>query len=221
MSTSSPRRLDRAAIVATAMQVADESGLDATSMRGVADRLGVTAMALYKHVAHRSELVDEMLDRAVESIAPAPVEAGDWRAQVRGRIMAARALMGAHPWVRDAIESRPVATPRTLRHMDALMADMFAGGLSADLVHHAMHALSTRMWGFTRDILPIPSLPDDPADRAAAVAAFSSSYPAIVQMATTAPHAADGCDDDAEFAFALDLVLDGIERLRASGWRSA
>lgn len=186
-------------------------------MRGVAEHLNVTPMALYKHVANHSELIDHMLDRVIEAI-PDVDSGADWRESTRARIFAARSIFAARAWAREAIESRPLATPQTLHHMDALMAGMFEGGLSADLVHHIMHALSTRMWGFTRDVLPTPRLPEDPEQRAQAIADFASSYPAIVHMATTSPHAGDACDDDAEFAFALDLILDGAQRLHESGW---
>lgn len=195
-------------------------------MRAVADELDVTPMALYKHVGNRSQLVDGMLDRVLESV-PAGVTAhaddadrADWRDAVRTRIRATRAALSAHPWSREAIETRTLATPRVLAHMDALMRAMFAGGLSADLVHHAMHALSTRMWGFTRDVLPTPQAPADPEERSRAMTEFAVAYPSIVRMATAAPHAGAACDDDAEFAFALDLLLDGIHSLHKSGWRS-
>ncbi len=189
-------------------------------MRGVAERLGVTPMALYKHVANRSQLVDEMLDRLLAEISLSDT-AGTWRRTVRARVLSSRAVLAAHPWARDAIESRPLATPTVLAYMDSLMTAMFDGGLSADLVHHAMHALSTRMWGFTRDVLPTPQAPADPAERSRAMSDFAASYPAIVRMATTAPNAGAGCDEDAEFLFALDLILDGVEQLHAAGWRSA
>lgn len=220
MSTSAPRiPLDRDRIVTAAVELADEVGLEATSMRRVAERLAVTPMALYKHVAHRCQLVDDMLDELLSWI-PEAARGADWRADVRARVMAARALLVAHPWARDAIEASPLATPRVLAHMDALMAAMFDGGLSADLVHHAMHALSTRMWGFTRDVMPTPRVPDDPGERAEAMAGYARAYPAIVRMATTAPGAGVECDDDAEFAFALDLLLEGVERRRLDGWAS-
>ena len=220
VSTSVPRTpLDRGRIVAAAIELADEAGLEATSMRRVAERLGVTPMALYKHVAHRSQLVDDMLDALLARI-PAAAQGADWRSSVRARILAARTLLSAHPWARDAIESSPLATARVLAHMDALMGAMFDGGLSADLVHHAMHTLSTRMWGFTRDVMPTPRLPDDAEQRAAAMSAYAREFPSIVRMATTAPGVGTDCDDDAEFAFALDLLLEGVEQRRVSGWRS-
>ncbi|MEV8264158.1 MULTISPECIES: TetR/AcrR family transcriptional regulator C-terminal domain-containing protein [Microbacterium] len=221
MSSSPVRRpLDREQVLAAAAALADEIGLERTSMRRVADELGVTAMALYKHVANREELIDGMLDRLVASIG-VPAGGLPWQDALRERIGSARMVMGAHPWAQAAIETRAAATPTVLGYMDSLMNIMFDGGLSADLVHHAMHALSTRMWGITRDVLPTPEVPADPAVRARALSEFAVSYPAIVRMATTAPHAGAACDDDAEFAFALDLLIDGFARLHEQGWSSA
>ncbi|HOQ21474.1 MAG TPA: TetR/AcrR family transcriptional regulator [Microbacterium sp.] len=244
MSTAPPRAtLDRDRVVEAAIGYADAHGLDATTMRRLGEALGVTPMALYKHVASREGLIDAMVDRLVAAIddpevADAPDDAdapdaaapehaapehapADWRAVVRGRILAAREALRTHPWAQDAIESRTEASPVVLAYLDSLMRAMFDGGLSADLVHHGMHALSTRMWGFTRDVMPMPTAPADPAARAAAIGAFFTAYPSIGRMSTTAPHAGDGCDDDAEFAFALDLLLEGLAARHASGWTSA
>lgn len=203
-----------------AISLADRDGLDATTMRRLADRLGVTPMALYKHIGSREELIDGMVDRLVEGI-PASEAVDDWQRALTERILMTRAVVRAHPWAQDAIETRTLASPVILGYMDSLMAIMFAGGLSADLVHHGMHALSTRMWGFTREVMPTPSVPDDPAALEAALEEFRSAYPAIVRMTTTAPHAGAACDDDAEFTFALELLLDGLERRRLGGWASS
>lgn len=212
--------LDRGRVVAAAIVLADRDGLDALSMRRLADALGVTPMALYKHVDNREQLIDLMVDTLVAQISPAG-EGLAWQAAVRARVLAARAVTRQHTWAQQAIETRTGASPIVLGHMDSLMATMFAGALSADLVHHAMHALSTRMWGFTRDVMPTPVVPNDPAERARAFAEFGRSYPAIVRMATTASHAGEDCDSDAEFAFALDLLLDGVARRHADGWQPA
>jgi AcrR family transcriptional regulator len=206
-------------VVEAAVRFADHHGLAATTMRPLAETLGVTPMALYKHVANREQLIDGMVDRIVREIPDAD-SADDWRDGVRNRILAARRTLRTHPWAREAIETRTLASPVVLAYMDSLMRAMFDGGLSADLVHHGMHALSTRMWGFTRDVMPTPVAPDDPAERARAMTAFFAAYPSIGRMATTAPHAGEECDDDAEFAFALDLLLDGLQRRHELGWSS-
>jgi hypothetical protein len=129
--------------------------------------------------------------------------------------------MSAHPWAQAAIETRTMASPTVLAYMDSLMAIMFSGGLPADLVHHAMHALSTRMWGITRDVLPTPVVPADPDLRAQAMSEFAVAYPAIVRMATSSPRAGAACDEDAEFAFALDLLIEGFARSHEQGWSSS
>ncbi|MFT3797829.1 TetR/AcrR family transcriptional regulator [Microbacterium sp.] len=217
MSRSSARgTLTRARIVEAAVVFADRNGLEATTMRRLGEALGVTPMALYKHVAGREQLIDDMVDHIVSQI-PAAAAQG-WKNAVRTRILTARGALRSHAWAQDAIESRTMASPVVLGYMDALMAAMFAGGLSADLVHHGMHALSTRMWGFTRDVMPTPAMPADPAERQAMLAAAAVAFPSIVRMA--AAHADAACDDDAEFAFALDLLLDGIERRHREGWVS-
>lgn len=218
MSTRIP--LDRRRIVDAAIEIADRDGLEATTMRRLAETLRVTPMALYKHVGGREELLDGMVDRIVDAIPASDTHRG-WKKALTSRILTTRAALRAHPWAQDAIETRTLASATVLGYMDSLMAIMFGGGLSADLVHHGMHALSTRMWGFTRDVLPTPAVPEDPQERQSALAAFQSAYPSIVRMATTAAHAGADCDDEAEFAFALELLIDGIERRHTAGWASS
>ncbi|GAA5032444.1 TetR/AcrR family transcriptional regulator [Microbacterium fluvii] len=218
--------LSRARVAEAAVALADEVGLDGTTMRRLADDLAVTPMALYKHVANREELIDAMVDHIVGEMLtpdadPDAVTAETWKTALRTQVKASRGVVLRHPWAVEAIETRALAGPIVLAYMDRLIRILFAGSLSADLVHHAMHALSTRMWGFTRDVLPTPSIPDDPAQRAAALADFAATYPGIVRMATTAPHAGAECDADAEFDFALDILLDAFERMHAAGWSSA
>ena len=215
---SSPRQpLDRDRVLNTAITLADAVGLDGLTMRRLAGELNVTPMALYKHVANREELIDDMVERIVSAFQ-IPRGGRAWKYELRARILAARAATTRHPWSRAAIETRTMAGAAVLSHMDALMDAMFRGGFSPDLVHHAMHALSTRMWGFTRDVMPTPSLPTDPATRTAALSVYAESYPSIVRMASMATSADGACDEDAEFTFALDLLLDGLERLQDYGW---
>lgn len=225
--------LGRDRVLDEAVAIADELGLDAVSMRRLADRLGVVPMALYKHVRDKQALVDGMVDRVIETFdvgadgdaARAP---GDWRAEALARIRAARQSLAAHPWARRAIETRTSRSAAVLSHMDAVAGAMLAGGLSADLVHHAMHALGNRIWGFSPELFNDPAqagvAPDAPVPSSGEVAEFAARFPAIVAIATSA--AGDdlsgvgaGCDEDAEFEFALALLFDGVERLHAEGWR--
>ena len=207
-----------------AVALADDVGIESLSMRRLAQELGVVPMALYKHVANKDELLDGMVDVIVGEIDP-PREGADWKDAIRRRVLSARSSLLRHRWASQVIESRPHATPVVLDYMDSLIGMFRAGGFSADLTHHVMHALGTRMWGFTQEVFPTPAPPDDPVERAAIFAQFAQRYPHIIEMATAAAHdegsaVGGGCDDQFEFEFALDLLLDGFERLHAQGWRS-
>jgi AcrR family transcriptional regulator len=221
-----PRRvpLNRDRVLRAAVTLADEVGVEALSMRNLAERLGVVPMALYKHVANKEELLDGMVEVIVGEIDP-PAEGADWKDAIRQRILSARRSLLRHPWAVQVIESRTHASPVVLEYMDSLIGMFRAGGFSVDLTHHAMHALGIRMWGFTREVFPTPAPPADPDDRAAMFAQFAARYPHIVEMATAASHdegssVGGGCDDQFEFEFALDVLLDGFEKLHRQGWRS-
>jgi len=207
-------------VLRAAVGLADDAGLEALSMRHLAQELGVVPMALYKHVASKEELLDGMVDVIVAEIDP-PVDGTGWKDAVRQRVLSARHALLRHPWAPKAIESRRQATPVVLDYMDSLIGMFRAGGFSVDLTHHVMHALGIRMWGFTREVFPTPTPPADPEARAAMFSQFAARYPHIIEMATagseTSPAGA-GCDDQLEFEFALDILLDGFERLHHQGW---
>jgi AcrR family transcriptional regulator len=233
-SASSPTAkrspLDRRTVLAAGVALADAEGVEAVSMRRLAHDLGVVPMALYKHVADKEDLLDGMVDVVLEEYTNAPGEpfgpeaAPDWRAAARERILAARASLAVHPWLRRAIETRTLRTPIVLAHMENLSRILMAGGLSADQTHHAMHVLGNRIWGFSPELFTEPSADSSaPPRRSTAPAPDPAHYPAI--MAITADAAgrrggAPGCDEDYEFTLGVDLILDAIERLRIAGWTS-
>ena len=226
VSTTPPLTRERA--IAAAIATADAEGLDAVSMRRLATRLGVTAMALYKHVANKEDLLAGMVDAVVVDYE-SPVDPRDWRDAVAQRVRAARRALVRHPWMRRAIESRTARTAAVLGHMDAVAGEMLAGGLTPDLVHHAMHALGHRLWGFSPEAFdddarpPIELTESERERRIAEVAAAGEALPAIVAITTDSLRRArtGSCDEDAEFEFALTLLLDGVERLRAESWSSS
>src|SRR5215475_3991022 len=133
-------RLNRDRVLQAAVALADESGIGAVSMRGLAKELGVVPMAIYKHVADKDELLDGMVDVVIAEFAPAD-PSQDWKGRIRQRILGARRAVLRHPWARQAIESRTNRTLAVLGYMDAIAGEFHAGGFSADLTHHVMHAL--------------------------------------------------------------------------------
>jgi AcrR family transcriptional regulator len=223
--TEATRRtpLTRERVLRAAVAIADHAGIDSLSMRKLAQELGVVPMALYKHVANKDELLDGMVDVVVGEIGP-PDPGVDWRTAVRQRILSARRALLRHPWASRVLESRTTPTPAVLAYMDSMIGMFRAGGFSVDLTHHVMHALGSRMFGFTQELFDDSPSPD-PHVQAAALRAMSARYPHLVEIASRADHdgqsvVGPGCDDQFEFEFALDLLLDGFGRLRLQRWSS-
>lgn len=217
------RPLSRERVLTEAVALADLDGIDALTMRSLAQHLSVVPMALYKHVAHKEALLDGMVEHVVGEIDQAD-GSGDWRADVRALILGARRALVRHPWALEAIRSRPSPTPAMLAHLDALSGAFLRGGLSDALTHHLMHTLGTRMWGYTDDLFPAAP-PLDPDAARAQREALADRFPALARMAAAASHedgsvVGGGCDDQHEFEFALDLILDGADALHRSGWPS-
>ncbi len=221
--------LSRERVLRAAVALADATGIESLSMRNLAQDLGVVPMALYKHVANKDELLDGMIDVVVGEIDPLAPDA-DWKPAVRARILSARQALRRHPWAPLAIESRNMATPAILAYLDSMVARLRAGGFSADLAHHVMHAMGSRILGFSQELFDTAreagrsgaTTADAPAALPPEVAA---RFPHLAEIAAAASHedasvVGQGCDDQFEFEFALDLLLDGIERLHRQGWTS-
>lgn len=224
---ATPRRptVTRDRALRAAVDLADSEGIDAVSMRNLAGRLGVVPMALYKHVANKDDLLSGMADVLIAEYAPAHSE-GDWTEAVRHRILSARAVLLRHPWARQLFETRRTRTPSVLGYMDSLAGMFIAGGVSVDLTHHAMHALGHRIWGFSPEAFDDPNslaVPADPAEQQAMMAYVSETYPhifAIAMESSAGKPDGSSCDEQFEFEFTLDLLLDSFERLHAAGWVS-
>ncbi len=213
--------LSRQVVLQEAVGLADRAGIESVSMRNLAHELGVVPMALYKHVANKEELLDGMVDALAAEIAPS--EAGlAWKAAVRQRILSARRAVLRHPWAPQLIKSRTKATPVVLDYLDSLIGTFLAGGLSPTLTHQVMHALGSRMWGFTLEVFPAAPLPlDDQQPPAVLPRAARHRHISEVALAATPPGATPhgpGCDDQLEFEFGLDVLLEGFERLHEQGW---
>ena len=222
--------LNRDRVLGAAVALADQIGIEALSMRRLAQELDVVPMALYKHVQNKEELLDGMVEVIIGEI-DRPVADSVWKAVVRERVLSARRALQRHPWARSVLETRTNRTPAVLDYMDSFTGMFLAGGLSVDLTHHVMHAIGGRMWGFTQELFDdsaaqkaAPPMP--PEVQAEMFRRMGERYPNVLAVATSMVHdessaVGHGCDDQFEFEFALDLMLDGFERLHERGWTSA
>jgi len=215
--------LSRDRVLRAAVELADHAGIESLSMRKLAQELGVVPMALYKHVANKEQLLDGMVDVVVGEIDP-PILGTGWKSAVRQRILSARRALLRHPWASRVIEARTTPTPVALEYLDSMIGMFRAGGFSVDLTHHLMHALGSRTWGFAQELYDNPPSVD-PQVQEAMLRELARRYPYVAEIAMAAAHddesvVGSGCDDQFEFEFALDLLLDGFERLRQRGWTS-
>jgi AcrR family transcriptional regulator len=175
--------LNRAAVLAAGVALADREGLATVSMRRLSADLGVVPMALYKHVSDKDDLIAGMIDLVVAGFA-APAPGLDWREGVRQRVLAARDALREHPWLRPAIEAASQRTPAVLAHMNAVAGDLAGGGFSYDLVHHAMHALGHRIWGFSPEAFSTPPAPGSPAPPVPSLEEQQAMMSAMAQQAS-------------------------------------
>ncbi len=216
-ATKARARLSRERILVAAVALADREGVGSLSMRRVAQDLDVVPMALYKHLANKEEMLGAMLDVVVGEI-DLPASGPDWKVAIRDRILSARQALLRHPWASRVIEVRTEPTPIVMGYMDSMIGMFRAGGFSIDLTHHAMHAMGSRLLGFSQELFNDRS-DADPSMDAEMYAAMAGAYPSIYELFSAVSHddasvVGQGCDDQFEFEFALDLMLEGLERCK-------
>jgi AcrR family transcriptional regulator len=209
-------QLTREQVAASAIQLADREGIESISMRKLAQELGIEAMSLYTHVRSKEDLLDAMVDAVIGMI---PVEAddgpADWSISIRRMALAARGVMLRHPWAPHTIETRTAPGPAGLAYVNAVLGILREGGFTVGQAHHVLHILGSRVLGFDQGVFD-----DSPASGAEAGASlpeeFTAAFPYAAEMAIAVTHggALGPCDDDGEFEFALDFILDGLRRLR-------
>jgi AcrR family transcriptional regulator len=209
--------LSRERVLETAVALADRHGLEWLSMRKLADELGVAAMSLYYHVPNRVELVDGMIDIVFGEIEPPSPEL-DWKDAMRRRAVSTRAALNRHRWAVGQMEGRTTHGPANLRLHDAVLGCLRAAGFSIAMTVHAYSVQDAYIYGFA--LQETDMSPETPGDFAAeaqrqmdAYADVLADYPHLVEV--VGGHVAEaGYDYEAEFLFGLDLILDGLDRLR-------
>ena len=206
-------RLNRDRVLRVAVGLADTGGIESLTMRKLGVELGVEAMSLYNHVANKADLLDGMIDIVFAEI-DLPASGTDWRTAMQRRAISAREVLARHRWATGLMESRTTPGPATLRHHDTVLGTLRGAGFSIELAAHAYSALDSYIYGFA---LQEPSLPFDNCDETAKVAQAimsrfaSGEYPHLTEIAVE--HVMQpGYDYGNEFAFGLELILDGLER---------
>jgi len=202
-------------VLGAAIALADDEGIEGLSMRRLAQALGVEAMSLYHWFPNKDALLGQMLDAVfIEMERPTP--GGEWRAALRAAAIQSHHTLLRHPWAAKLIGQPlgPGPGRGQIGWMDSILGRLRSGGLSAELTHHAYHALDSHIVGFTLWVLPYIALSRDNPNF---VDEVISELP-MSEFAHFAEHVHyhlnDEPADTSEFDFGLDLILDGLDRLR-------
>ena len=216
-STTRRAPLNRERVLSAAIALADQGGFESMTMRKLAKELGVEAMSLYNHVASKDDLLDGMVDLVFAEIEP-PSTDDDWKTAMRKRAVSTREALARHRWAIGLMEGRTNHGPANLSLHNAVLGCLRAAGFSMQMTVRAYSVQDAYIYGFAlqeRDMSP------ESADDFAAEAqrqmheyrAVLAEYPHLVEV-VGGYVAESGYDYATEFAFGLDLILDGLDRLR-------
>lgn len=209
----SPRQplVSREAIAAEALQLMDEEGLEAVSMRALAARLGVTAMALYRYYPRKELLLDAVVDMVLQEMDP-PQESGGWEQRVVAMAGAYRRTMLAHPNVLPLFSSRPTSSPEALRRYEQGLVILRQTGFDDLTVVRCYFAVFNYTLGFVTTeinrLMAIRTAPknSDAPDPFGAVPA--DQFPLVAALNPLVPMLGDD-----QFLFGLRLLIAGLRRL--------
>jgi AcrR family transcriptional regulator len=195
----------------TAIRLADEGGIESVSMRKLGRALGVEAMSLYNHVANKDDMLDGIVDLVLSEFE-LPSAGDDWSAAIRRTAISAHEALLRHPWACTLIMSR--FRPARMRYIEWILARLREAGFSAETTYHAYHALDSHILGFTLWEVGHAVDPEELENAATFLQALPvDEFPYFLEHAqqhlTGSMH-----DDQGEFEFGLDLILEGLERAR-------
>jgi AcrR family transcriptional regulator len=210
--TSSRRSpLSRDTVLAGAVELADQIGVEPLTLRKLATQLGVKPMSIYYHVANKDEIIDGMVDAVFAEIEMPPPET-PWREAMRTRAHSAREALRRHPWAAGMLDSRTNPGPANLGHHDAVLACLRRNGFSLAMAGHAFAVLDAYIYGFALQESALPGAGGEELVETAddLMATFAEHYPHLAEF--TAEHVMQpGYRFGDEFDFGLELVLDGLE----------
>jgi AcrR family transcriptional regulator len=218
------RGLDREAVVAAALAVVDREGLDAATLRRVAEELGASAASLYDYVESKDALVDLVLDRVLGEIDTSDLPDGrPWQEQVKDVIRRTREVFGRHGDIARATLGRIPAGPNALRQMEVMLAVLRTSELPEQVVAYAGDLIGLIVGAsayeeslfaqegvgfdeflrFVREFREyLEALPHD-------------RFPNLVELAGPLTRVAP--DEDERFEFMLNVLVDGLAAQRGHG----
>jgi AcrR family transcriptional regulator len=142
-----PLTIDRDSVLAAGLAIADRSGLGAVTMQSVAHRLGVTPMALYRHVENKADLLDGLVELLLTEVGQVPSDLA-WQERLRRIGRSVRKTAQRHPGVFPLLLQRPATTTGALAVRDAVYRALEEGGIAKGDVARTERVMSTAILGF-------------------------------------------------------------------------
>jgi AcrR family transcriptional regulator len=210
-------QLTRERVLQAAVAFADRHGLDALSMRKLGEELGASAMSAYYYFPNKEQLLDGMVDVVFGEIEPPSLD-DEWKTAMRKRAISTRAALNRHRWAIGHMEGSTEHGAANVGLHDAVLGCLRGAGFSLKETVHAYSVQDAYIYGFVlqeRDMSP--ETPEEFAAEAQrqidAYQHMLAAYPHIAEV-VGGYVAKEGYDYETEFLFGLDLILDGLERLR-------
>ena len=204
--------LSRERVLRAAIELADEGGIESLSMRKLGQALGVEAMSLYNHVAGKDDILNGIVD-IVESDIDLPSAGKKWKAALRTTAISAHDVFERHPWAASLTLSTTGARPARWRYMNSILGCLREAGFSADTTDLAYHALESHIAGYTLWAAQLGVDEDELPDLAAAfIGELPPGMPYLIEHVEQHLKERDP-ENEGAFAFGLDLILDGLERI--------
>ena len=208
--------LSRERVLRAAIVLADTGGIEAMTMRQVGQELQVEAMSLYNHVANKDDILDGIVDLVFSEIA-LPSDQADWKPAMRKRAISAHAALLRHPWATSLMHSRTNPGPAQLRHHNSVLGTLRKAGFTLVMAAHAVSVIDGYIYGFALQQTNLPlRTPEQVVEVGENILGqLAGEYPHLAEIITE--HAMrPGYDYAEEFEFGLDLILDGVDRLRGT-----
>lgn len=210
--------LTRDRVIDGAVGLADDIGMQAFTIRKLADAIDTKPMSIYHHVPNKDAIIDGMVDRVFDEITRPPDDL-PWREAMAVRCRSMRHVLISHPWAAALMETRTNPGPGTLAHHDAVIGCLRRGGFSWAMVGHAYAVVDAFLYGFALQESTLPATGGEEMDELAGdlVAQMPADiFPHLT--AFTVNHVLKpGYDFGLEFDFGLDLILDGLDRAAKAG----
>lgn len=205
-----PKKFSRDQLASAALELADEKGLDALSMRTLAARLGTGPMTLYNYVDGRDGLESLVIEAVVRHAVYPPRPAADWREEVRTLAESYWTTIRRHPQVVPLIVARRTTDEPTLEFGERMLEALARSGRSGRELLVAFRLVVGFIIGFAqgeagaRAFSPAGGTADEVIERGRTLPA--ERYPRVVEIATASARG----DRAEEFRAGLDLLVAGL-----------